>query len=125
MPGRSRRRRRANGCWGQLRNGVQQQQALKALGNGLLQHSENELLRKQLASGALSGQELHRQLLRLVYRFLFLFTAEDRDLLFPRTLGQEDSRRRIYSEGYSVGRLRELAIRRSASEGRCPGRRHR
>jgi hypothetical protein len=100
---------------GQLRNGVQQ--ALAALGNGLLQHPENELVRHQLASGALSGQELHRQLLRLVYRFLFLFTAEDRDLLFPRTLGQEDPRRRIYREGYSVGRLRELAIRRSASEG--------
>ncbi len=100
---------------GQLRNGVQQ--ALEALGNGLLQHPDNELLRTQLASGALSGQELHRQLLRLVYRFLFLFTAEDRDLLFPRTLGQEDPRRRIYREGYSVGRLRELAIRRSASEG--------
>ncbi|MFN9645073.1 MAG: Eco57I restriction-modification methylase domain-containing protein [Cyanobacteriota bacterium] len=100
---------------GQLRNGVQQ--ALEALGNGLLQHPDNEALRNQLASGALSGQELHRQLLRLVYRFLFLFTAEDRDLLFPRTLGQEDPRRRIYREGYSVGRLRELAIRRSASEG--------
>ncbi len=100
---------------GQLRNGVQQ--ALEALGNGLLVHPDNEALRNQLASGALSGQELHRQLLRLVYRFLFLFTAEDRDLLFPRTLGQEDPRRRIYREGYSVGRLRELAIRRSASEG--------
>jgi hypothetical protein len=100
---------------GQLRNGVQQ--ALEALGNGLLQHPDNKTLRTQLASGALSGQELHRQLLRLVYRFLFLFTAEDRDLLFPRTLGQEDPRRRIYREGYSVGRLRELAIRRSASEG--------
>ncbi len=100
---------------GQLRNGVQQ--ALEALGNGLLQHPGNEALRHQLASGALSGQELHRQLLRLVYRFLFLFTAEDRDLLFPRTLGQEDPRRRIYREGYSIGRLRELAIRRSASEG--------
>jgi hypothetical protein len=100
---------------GQLRNSVQQ--ALEALGNGLLQHPENEALRNQLASGALSGQELHRQLLRLVYRFLFLFTAEDRDLLFSRALGQEDPRRRIYREGYSVGRLRELAIRRSASEG--------
>ena len=100
---------------GQLRNGVQQ--ALEALGNGLLLHPDNETLRSQLASGALSSQELHRQLLRLVYRFLFLFTAEDRDLLFPRTLGQEDPRRRIYREGYSIGRLRELAIRRSASEG--------
>ena len=100
---------------GQLRHGVQQ--ALEALGNGLLQHPANGALRSQLANGGLSGQELHRQLLRLVYRFLFLFTAEDRDLLFPRKLGQEDPRRRIYREGYSVGRLRELAIRRSASEG--------
>jgi hypothetical protein len=99
---------------GQLRHGVQQ--ALEALGNGLLQHPANGALRSQLANGGLSGQELHRQLLRLVYRFLFLFTAEDRDLLFPRKLGQEDPRRRIYREGYSVGRLRELAIRRSASE---------
>jgi hypothetical protein len=100
---------------GQLRHGVQQ--ALEALGNGLLQHPANGALRGQLANGGLSGQELHRQLLRLVYRFLFLFTAEDRDLLFPRKLGQEDPRRRIYREGYSVGRLLELAIRRSASEG--------
>jgi hypothetical protein len=100
---------------GQLRHGVQQ--ALEALGNGLLQHPANDELRAQLASGALSGAELHRQLLRLVYRFLFLFTAEDRDLLFPRTISQDDARRRIYREGYSVGRLRELAIRRSASEG--------
>jgi hypothetical protein len=100
---------------GQLRHGVQQ--ALEALGNGLLQNPANDALRAQLASGALSGAELHRQLLRLVYRFLFLFTAEDRDLLFPRTISQDDARRRIYREGYSVGRLRELAIRRSASEG--------
>jgi len=102
---------------GQLRHGVQQD--LEALGNGLLQHPANGALRSQLANGGLSGQELHRQLLRLVYRFLFLFTAEDRDLLFPRKLGQEDPRRRIYREGYSLGRLRELAIRRSASEGPC------
>ena len=100
---------------GQLRHGVQK--ALEALGNGLLQHPANEALRGQLASGELSGAELHRQLLRLVYRFLFLFTAEDRDLLFPRSINQDDARRRIYCEGYSVGRLRELAIRRSASEG--------
>jgi hypothetical protein len=100
---------------GQLRHGVQQ--ALEALGNGLLQHPANDALRGQLANGELSGAELHRQLLRLVYRFLFLFTAEDRDLLFPRSISQDDARRRIYREGYSVGRLRELAIRRSASEG--------
>ena len=86
-------------------------------GERVLGQLRNGVLRHQLANGSLSGQELHRQLLRLVYRFLFLYTAEDRDLLFPRTLGQEDPRRRIYREGYSVGRLRELAIRRSASEG--------
>jgi hypothetical protein len=42
----------------ELRDGVQQ--ALEALGNGLLQHPSNDELRAQLASGALSGAELHR-----------------------------------------------------------------
>ncbi len=36
---------------------------------------------RQLRTGALDKQDYYRQLLRLVYRLLFLFVAEDRDLL--------------------------------------------
>ncbi|TGH20698.1 MAG: type II DNA modification enzyme [Aphanocapsa feldmannii 277cI] len=100
---------------GELRGGVQQ--ALQVLGCGFLNHPANGALHEALGSGSLSRQQFHEQLLRLVYRFLFLFTAEDRDLLFPRSMERRDPRRRIYREGYSIHRLRELAIRRSAMEG--------
>ena len=100
---------------GQLRGGVQI--ALEQLGNGFLAHPSNQHLRQALESGALSRQAFHEELLRLVYRFLFLFTAEDRELLFPPAVGKEDPRRQIYREGYSVGRLRELALKRGAYEG--------
>jgi len=100
---------------GALRGGVQS--ALESLGWGFLNHPANGALREALQTGQLSRQQFHEQLLRLVYRFLFLFTAEDRDLLFPRDLKADDPRRRIYREGYSVSRLRELAIKRSAYEG--------
>ncbi len=100
---------------GALRGGVQN--ALESLGCGFLNHPANGALRDALQSGQLSRQQFHEQLLRLVYRFLFLFTAEDRKLLFPREIDPSDPRRRIYHEGYSVHRLRELAIRRSGYEG--------
>jgi hypothetical protein len=100
---------------GALRGGVQS--ALESLGWGFLNHPANGALREALQCGQLSRQQFHEQLLRLVYRFLFLFTAEDRDLLFPREVDKGDPRRRIYREGYSVSRLRELAIKRSAYEG--------
>ena len=100
---------------GALRGGVQI--ALESLGSGFLNHPANGALREALQVGQLSRQHFHEQLLRLVYRFLFLFTAEDRDLLFPRELKADDPRRRIYREGYSVNRLRELSIKRSAYEG--------
>lgn len=99
----------------QLRGGVES--ALEHLGNGVLTHQANKDLRQALESGALSRQAFHEELLRLVYRFLFLFTAEDRELLFAQEVGKEDSRRQIYREGYSLGRLRELALKRSAYEG--------
>ena len=100
---------------GALRGGVQS--ALESLGWGFLNHPSNGELREALQSGQLSRQQFHEQLLRLVYRFLFLFTTEDRNLLFPREVDNTDARRRIYREGYSVSRLRELAIKRSAYEG--------
>jgi hypothetical protein len=101
---------------GALRSGVQN--ALESLGSGFLNHPANGDLRDALfKNNTLTKQQFHEQLLRLVYRFLFLFTTEDRDLLFPRDVVKGDPRRRIYREGYSVRRLRELAIKRSSYEG--------
>jgi len=88
-----------------LRDGVQE--TITALGRGFLAHPANAALRKALQTGALRDTDYYRQLLRLVYRLIILFVAEDRDLLFPPE-AMADARRR-YMAYYSLGRLREIA----------------
>ena len=62
-----------------LRDGVEA--AIAALGEGFVAHPANGELRQALRSGELTSDELQRQVLRLVYRLLFLLVAESRDLL--------------------------------------------
>jgi len=83
---------------------------IATLGGGFLAHPANTGLRERLRSGALSTQDYYRQLLRSVYRLLFLFVAEDRTLLHDPA-ATETARRR-YAEHYSLARLRGLAGRR-------------
>lgn len=90
-----------------LRVGVTE--AIEALGRGFVGHRANETLRARLRKGDLSGQDLYRQILRLVYRFLFLFVAEDRGLLHPPQSDLDASER--YDGYYSTRRLRDLAER--------------
>jgi len=94
-------------------------EALLALGNGFLEHPANADLRQRLASGALAlssatgeGHSFFSQLLRLVYRLIFLLAAEDRDLLHPPDT--EPQLRELYALGYSAGSLRDRAVRRAA-----------
>ncbi len=91
-----------------LREGVEN--AIIALGEGFLAHRGNQDLRRRLRSGELEGAEYLRQMLRLVYRLIFLLVAESRDLLLAP--GADDTARRRYQEFYSVGRLRRLAAAR-------------
>jgi hypothetical protein len=92
-----------------LRDGVEE--ALTTLGSGLLAHPANAALRDAVRDGQLPSQELYRQLLRVVYRLLFLFVAEDRDLLLlPEGQVEPDARER-YERFYSTQRLRRLARR--------------
>ncbi|MDE2126265.1 MAG: N-6 DNA methylase [Armatimonadetes bacterium] len=91
----------------QLRDGVEK--AITALGKGFLAHPANRDLRDSLRSGSLSTQEYYRQLLRVVYRLLFLFVAEDRELLLD-TAAPDEARAR-YLRFYASSRLRRLAER--------------
>jgi N-6 DNA Methylase len=86
--------------------------ALLSLGGGFLAHSGNTVLRERLASGALPLPDYFGQLLRLVYRLIFLLAAEDRGLLHPPSA--PTAARKLYAEGYSVGTLRDRAVRRTA-----------
>lgn len=103
---------RAEGVKARERLSVSVEAALVHLGNGFLKHADNSALREAITSGALNRQAYFQELLRLVYRFIFLFTAEDRNLLHPP--GAKEDTRRLYAEGYSLGRLRERAVRRTA-----------
>ncbi|MEV5526808.1 Eco57I restriction-modification methylase domain-containing protein [Streptomyces prunicolor] len=87
----------------QLRKGVQD--AITALGTGFLRHPENTTLREDVRPKALQAA-----LLRLVYRLLFVFVAEDRDaLLSPKADPQARDRYEAY---FSSARLRAHARKR-------------
>ena len=90
------------------------QEALKILGQGFLSHAANAKLRSALHSGDLTTDRYFGQLLRLVYRLIFLLTVEERDLLHPRDAS--DPARRLYAEGYALRRLRDRAVRRGAHD---------
>ncbi|MBW8270914.1 Eco57I restriction-modification methylase domain-containing protein [Caldovatus aquaticus] len=84
--------------------------ALKELGSGFLE--ANRELREKLAAQEIALTEWFNELLRLVYRLIFLMVAEDRNLLHPPAAGVEE--RRLYAEGYSLAMLRAQAARRGA-----------
>lgn len=93
-----------------LRRGVEA--SLLALGQGFLAEPANQRLRDVLASGELDAHSYFQQLLRLVYRLIFLLTVEERGQLHPS--GADPLAVQLYTEGYGLRRLRERARRRRA-----------
>lgn len=84
--------------------------ALQELGNGFLQEPSNSKLRELLANGTFSAKEYTHELLRVMYRLLFVFCLEERDLLHV----QEDTdanrlARERYKNGYCLHRFRETS----------------
>lgn len=90
-----------------LRDGVEE--ALKIFGNGFLVHPDNNDLRQQIREGRLEALDYYRQLLRLIYRFLFLMVSEERNLVGPDP--ENDHLRKVYTWHYSISRLREKVER--------------
>ena len=98
--------------------------ALHSLGQGLLAHPKNIALRDSLRAGRLSLPAFHAELLRIIYRLIFLCIAEDRTvdgvpLLHPRDASASGMKARSrYLDQSSVTRLRTLA---STSQGGARG----
>ena len=103
-------------------------ESLVALGNGLLKHPDNEELREKISHNRPDAREFFHQLLRLIYRLLFLMVTEERDLIFPETEDENKEpdindllnglkrptrkQKEIYYNYYSVARLRRLSQKR-------------
>ncbi|MGH3634773.1 MAG: Eco57I restriction-modification methylase domain-containing protein, partial [Mycobacterium sp.] len=91
-----------------LRDGVVD--ALQTLGTGFLTHPDNADLRQQLADGDMAVRDVHEALLRVVYRLLFTFVAEDRGVLLdPKA---DPTARQRYLDYFSTDRLRRISRRR-------------
>ena len=84
--------------------------ALTAFGNGFVAHPHNHALRAKLEAGQLNAAAYYAQLTRLVYRLLFLLTAEAQGVL-PSPQASAAARQR-YLRSYSLSRLQYLAARR-------------
>lgn len=91
-----------------LRDGVVD--ALQTLGAGFLAHPDNAELRRRLAAGQLSIHDVHHALLRVVYRLLFTFVAEDRGALLNPDADPQARQR--YLNYFSTDRLRRTSRRR-------------
>ena len=85
----------------------QVQIALKVLGSGFLE--ANPDLATKLKSGEVNLTEWFNELLRLVYRLIFLMVAEDRNLLHPANA--KTDARALYAQGYSLAALRKQCYR--------------
>ncbi|MDZ4127600.1 MAG: SAM-dependent DNA methyltransferase, partial [Hydrogenophaga sp.] len=95
-----------------LRDGVTE--AILILGRGFLTHPDNTALRQRLHDGTLTLDDYFQQFFRLIYRCLFLFCTEERDLLHPPD--SSPAARQAYATGYSLRRLRRRALRQSAHD---------
>ncbi len=97
-----------------LSNAVEK--AILDFGNGFLKHPDNEKLRTLITNHELQADDYYQQLLRLIYRMLFLMVIEERNLVFPDTATR--FQRETHQKYYSVTRLRRLSEKRYLDEGR-------
>ncbi len=88
-----------------LRDGVKR--ALEAFANGFLAHPANKEFRNELTANRVKAQSFYQQLLRLIYRLLFLMVSEERNLLVSRR-PEQAAAAEIYRSYYSVSRVRRL-----------------
>lgn len=92
--------------------------AMEYLGNAVVKNAGvgNDSLRSDLASGSADAVTLNKELIHFIYRLLFLFIIEDRNLVYQipddsshpgyaRLCRQQD----IYKQFYATSRLRSLS----------------
>lgn len=102
---------------GELSKAVEK--SIRELANGFLNHPRNEELHERIERGNLKAGDLYADLLRLIYRLLFLIVIEERNLVYPESKDEQLQRqRKLYYDFYSIERLRRLALKLHFVDGR-------
>ena len=92
------------------------EEAIIAFANGFLAHPDNTGLADDVKAERLAPKVFYQNLLRLIYRILFLLVIEERNLVYP--LSPSPKKRGLYYRYYSLQRLRLLAEKRHLSDRR-------
>ena len=96
-----------------IREGLSQaaQQAMEIIGNAALngQGEGNDKLRSELSENKLTVTGFNKELMHLIYRLLFLFIIEDRDLVYDGDSPDIQYWKEIYNKYYAVTRYRNLS----------------
>ena len=80
---------------------------MRVLGSGFLE--ANPGLGEKLWSGELPLTDWFNELLRFVYRLIFIMVSEDRELLHPPNANA--TAQTLYADGYSLAALRVCCVR--------------
>lgn len=90
--------------------GIAVRQAIVSFGQEFINHPLNTSLREAIKENKVNIDEFYRHQLRIIYRLLFLFVIEERNLVFGESKSPELKRfSQIYFNYYSLLKLRKLA----------------
>ena len=103
-----------------IRNGLSRavQTTMETIGNAVLtsEGEGNDALRRAFADGTMDATKLNKELIHFIYRLLFLFIIEERELVYqiPDSVDAPDYKQQcqwqdIYKKYYAASRLRRLS----------------
>ena len=85
------------------------EESIRTMANGFLSQHTNTLLTDKFEEKEIDAKTFYTHQLRLIYRILFVIVLEERNLIYPDKLDEEQQRKRdIYFKYYSIERLRRL-----------------
>ncbi len=90
--------------------------SIKQFGTGFLNNPSNTELVKAIESNEANKELLHINLLRLIYRILFLMVIEERGLVYPEKA--DKNLKEIYYKYYSVSSIRKISELKYLSNGK-------
>lgn len=94
---------------------------MREFANGWLRQPDNHDFIQKVRDGEVDSKVFYERLLKIIYRLLFIVVIEERQLIYPETVQNDEegiSKKDIYLRYYSLRRLQNLALNRQFVDGR-------